>query len=151
MPPLGGREPAPGQIRLANPVPSIMVEPCDDPDKPREVKSEPSIREIPLVGVALAAMRRPEWLPPLPGQAKQLVGSPQQVLPGERPSTDHHVIYSFRHSFEDRMKEGDVDAELRKMLMGHTVDRPDYGEEGSLAWRRNSLARIALPFDPAIV
>ena len=87
----------------------------------------------------------------LPGQTKQLVCSPQQVLPGERPSTDHHVIYSFRHSFEDRMKEGDVDAELRKMLMGHTVDRPDYGEEGSLAWRRNSLPRIALPFDPAIV
>ncbi|UIK12472.1 integrase [Rhizobium leguminosarum] len=45
-------------IILDHPVPHIKVEPREDPDDPREVKTESSIRDIPLVGVALAAMRK---------------------------------------------------------------------------------------------
>ncbi|MFA7416201.1 MAG: hypothetical protein WC048_17155 [Rhizobium sp.] len=49
------------------------------------------------------------------------------------------------------MKEAGFDTELRMMLMGHAIGRPKYGEGGSLPWKRNALARIALTFDPSIV
>lgn len=49
------------------------------------------------------------------------------------------------------MKEMKVDAELRKILMGHSSDRPEYGTGGSLALRLEEIKKVALPFDPAIV
>ena len=49
------------------------------------------------------------------------------------------------------MKEANLDTELRMMLMGHTIDRPNYGKGGGLAWRRDELNKMALPFDPSIV
>jgi len=45
------------------------------------------------------------------------------------PTTDHK-IYSFRHAFEDRLKEAGIDDELRRLLMGHAIDRPKYGSGG---------------------
>jgi hypothetical protein len=60
--------------------------------------------------------------------------------------TPRHVIYSFRHSFEDRMKEANVDFELRCLLMGHDNKRPEYGTGGSLEYRRRALMKIAHPF-----
>ena len=51
-------QPTPGQIRLDHKIPHIKIEPRDDPDDPREIKTEASIREVPLVGVALAVMRK---------------------------------------------------------------------------------------------
>ncbi|MGO6808808.1 DUF6538 domain-containing protein [Rhizobium ruizarguesonis] len=143
----------PGNIKLDGPVPSIMVEPCDDPDEPREIKTESSIREIPLVGVSLAAMRKhPDGFPRYRDKGNSLSALLNKFFRnhGLFP-TDDHVIYSIRHTFEDRMKDGKVDAELRSILFGHAIDRPEYGNKGSLAWRQESLANIALPFDPAIV
>jgi hypothetical protein len=49
------------------------------------------------------------------------------------------------------MKDGGLEDELRRILMGHTIDRPKYGSGGSLEWRRDELMKIVLPFDPAIV
>jgi hypothetical protein len=60
-------------------------------------------------------------------------------------------IYSFRHSFEDRLKEAGVDDELRRLLMGHAIDRPKYDSGGSLEWRYTELRKIELAFDSSIV
>lgn len=65
--------------------------------------------------------------------------------------TPAHTIYSIRHAFEDRMKDALVDEEVRKLLMGHAIDRPRYGSGGSLELRREALARITLLFDKSIV
>lgn len=65
------------------------------------------------------------------------------------PTTDH-VIYSLRHSFEDRMLEGGLDYGLRCALMGHKNNRPEYGQGGSLVYRKEQLLRIAHPFDPLV-
>jgi hypothetical protein len=65
--------------------------------------------------------------------------------------TKKHVIYSLRHTFEDRMKEARIDDELRNILMGHTVDRPKYGSGGSLKLYQEEMMKIVFPFDPAIV
>ena len=64
--------------------------------------------------------------------------------------TPDHVIYSLRHSFEDRMLEGGLDYGLRCALMGHKNNRPEYGQGGSLAYRKDQLLRIAHPFDPLV-
>ncbi|MGR6730259.1 hypothetical protein, partial [Aeromonas veronii] len=60
--------------------------------------------------------------------------------------TNKHTMYSFRHAFEDRMKEAGLDHELRKILMGHMIDRPDYGIGGSLDWRMDELKKLELAF-----
>lgn len=49
------------------------------------------------------------------------------------------------------MKEAGLDDELRRILMGYTIDRPRYGSSGSLEWRRDEMKKIALPFSAAIV
>ena len=60
--------------------------------------------------------------------------------------TEAHKIYSFRHSFEKRMQEANIDFGLRCRLMGHKTDRPVYGDGGSLAYRRDELMKIVHPF-----
>jgi hypothetical protein len=64
--------------------------------------------------------------------------------------TPEHVIYSFRHAFEDRMLEADIDFGMRCYLMGHKNPRPDYGKKGSLEYRRSLLLKIAHPYVESI-
>ena len=56
--------------------------------------------------------------------------------------TPEHRIYSFRHAFEKRMLEAGLDYGLRCKLVGHFNNRPEYGDGGSLAFRRDELAKI---------
>jgi integrase len=140
-------------IRLSHKVPHISIEPRDDPDDPREIKTASSERLVPLVGVALEVFKRHKGgFPRYRNRELSLSGAlnnyfkDNSLFPSPR-----HKIYSFRHSFEDRMKEAGLDDELRRILMGHTIDRPTYGSGGSLEWRQAELSRIALPFDPAII
>lgn len=143
----------PTSFRMAHKVPHISIEPREDPEDPREIKTESSRRLVPLVGVALAAARRHAKLgfSRYRDRENDLSATLNKYLRanGLLP-TNGHTVYSLRHSFEDRMKEGGLEDELRRLIMGHTVDRPKYGQGGSLDWRRRELAKIALPFDPAL-
>ncbi|RWQ56508.1 MAG: integrase [Mesorhizobium sp.] len=143
----------PHAIRLSNKVPHLSIEPREDPDNPREIKTESSRRLVPLVGVALeAAQRHKAGFPLYRNRENDLSATLNKYLRSNSLlPTKSHTVYSFRHSFEDRMKEGGLDDELRRLLMGHTVDRPKYGSGGSLDWRRRELMKIVLPFDPSIV
>ena len=58
--------------------------------------------------------------------------------------TPGHRIHSLRHAFEKRMLEAELDYGLRCMLMGHNNARPSYGDGGSLAYRRDQLAKVTL-------
>ena len=60
------------------------------------------------------------------------------------PSSQHR-IYGFRHSFEKRMLETGIDYGLRCTLMGHRNPRPEYGDGGSLEYRRNEMLKIVHP------
>ena len=42
--------------------------------------------------------------------------------------TPKHAIYSFRHSFKDRLKAAETPEELIDELMGHTIGKPKYGD-----------------------
>lgn len=140
-------------IRVDHPFPHIAIEPRIDPDDPREIKTVSSERQVPLIGVALEVFKRhKKGFPRYRNREAELSGTLNNYFKDNKLfPTSKHKIYSFRHAFEDRMKEGGLDEELRRILMGHAIDRPRYGSGGSLKWRTDELKRIALPFDPSIV
>lgn len=144
---------APSAIRVDHDVPHLAIEPRDDPDDPREIKTSSSERLVPLVGVALAVFQKhPDGFPRYRNRENDLSAALNKYFKENSLfPTAQHKIYSIRHSFEDRMKEGNLDEELRRILMGHSIDRPRYGAGGSLEWRRDELKRIELPFDASIV
>jgi len=134
-------------IHLDNDVPYISIQP-----KGRELKTWTSKREIPLVGVALEAMKEAPTGFPRYQDKGELVSAnlmkafrKRDLLP-----TPEHVIYSFRHAFEDRMLEADIDFGMRCYLMGHKNPRPDYGKKGSIEYRRNLLLKIAHPYNDGL-
>lgn len=140
-------------IRLSHKIPHISIEPRDDPDDPREIKTSSSERLVPLVGVALAVFQKhKDGFPRYRNRENDLSATLNKYFKENSlfPTADHK-IYSFRHSFEDRMKEANLDDELRRILMGHAIDRPRYGVGGSLEWRRDELLKIALNFNSLIV
>lgn len=141
------------QIVLAHRVPHIRIEPREDAGDRREIKTESSIRVVPLIGLALDVMTaHPSGFPRYRDKEDSLSGALNKYFKenGLFPS-DRHTVYSFRHGFEDRMKEAHVDTELRKILMGHTIDRPTYGEGGSLDLRAAEMLKVALPTVPGLV
>ncbi|SFQ11932.1 DUF6538 domain-containing protein [Nitratireductor indicus] len=140
-------------IHIDADIPHLSIEPRVDPEDPREIKTASSERKLPLIGVALEVFSRfPEGFPRYRNRENDLSATLNKYFRenGLFPSRSH-TIYSFRHSFEDRMKIAGLDPELRMILMGHTIDRPRYGAGGTMEWRQNELKKIALPFDPAIV
>jgi integrase len=143
----------PEAIVLKHDVPHVRIEPRFDPDDPREIKTESSIRVVPLVGLALAVMKKhPAGFPRYKDKEASLSAVLNKFLKENNLlPTLKHSVYSLRHSFEDRMKESYVDSEMRNILMGHSIDRPEYGEGGSLRLRRAAMEKVTLPFDPSIV
>ena len=138
----------PEDIRIDDEVPFISIK----PRRKREIKTESSIREIPLVGVSLEAARRaPQGFPHYHDRNELFSASVMKAFKsrGFFP-TPMHRVYSFRHSFEKRMQEENIDYGLRCLLMGHRTDRPAYGDGGSLSYRRDELLKIAHPFTDEI-
>lgn len=134
----------PEDICLDAEVPHIKIRPRQD----REIKTHSSIRDIPLVGVSLEAMKRaPKGFPHYRDKNDLLSQSLVKAFRNRGlMETERHVIYSFRHSFEKRMLEAGLDYGLRCLLMGHRTSRPAYGDGGSLAYRRDELMKIVHPY-----
>ncbi len=138
----------PEHIHLDAVVPYISIKPREK----REIKTESSIRDIPLVGVSLEAAKRASIGFAHYHDRNELFSANMMKAFRVRelfPSKDHR-IYSFRHSFEKRMQEANIDYGLRCLLMGHKTNRPAYGDGGSLRYRQDELLKIAHPFDMAI-
>jgi len=134
----------PDNIRLDDEIPHIRIRSTSE----RQLKSSASIREIPLLGVSLEAMKQArEGFPHYRDRGYLLSQTLQKAFKvrGLLPSTSYR-IYSFRHSFEKRMLEAGLDYGLRCTLMGHRNPRPEYGDGGSLKYRRDELQKIIHPF-----
>ena len=138
----------PADIHLDAPVPYISIRPKES----RAIKTESSIRDIPLVGVALEAARRaPEGFPHYHDRGELFSANMMKAFRARNLfPTEQHVIYSFRHAFEKRMQEANIDYGLRCLLMGHTTSRPAYGDGGSLAYRRDELLKIVHPYSKKV-
>lgn len=133
----------PENIILETDVPFIRIRPSEN----RQLKSPSSIRDISLVGVSRAAFKRaPKGFPHYHDKGTLLSASLMKAFRarGLFP-TEHHRIYSLRHSFENRMLEAGLDYGLRCLLMGHKNSRPSYGDGGSMTYRRDELLKIAHP------
>ncbi|CAN7332395.1 tyrosine-type recombinase/integrase [Bosea sp. LjRoot90] len=130
----------PDTIRLGHAVPHVAVEPDG-----RQMKTDDSRRTIPLVGAALAAMRKqPDGFPRYRDKASALSALANKLLHDKklRP-TPRHTIYSLRHCFEDRLTAVEAPEKLIAALMGHKYSRPKYGAGPSLEQKREWLQRIA--------
>lgn len=127
-------------IHLDVEVPYISVR----PKAKRQLKSKSSKRDIPLVGVSLEAMKRaPNGFPHYRDKSSLLSNSLMKAFRvRELFETDRHTVYSFRHAFEKRMLEGGLDYGLRCTLMGHKNNRPEYGDGGSMQFRKSQLMKI---------
>ncbi|MDP4024425.1 tyrosine-type recombinase/integrase [Methylobacterium sp. NEAU 140] len=127
-------------IRLDDATPHVQVRPDG-----RRMKTEQSERDIPLVGVALMAMREhPEGFPRYRDQAAGLSAAVNKTLRenGLLPS-EGHTVYSLRHTFEDRLTAVEAPDKIAAALMGHKYRRPRYGVGPSLAQKAEWLQRIA--------
>lgn len=111
----------------------------------RRLKTEDSAREIPLVGAALAAMRRQRrGFPRYRDKSSHLSSTLNKFLGenGLRPTKDHSV-YSLRHSFKDRLIAAEAPDSLIDGLMGHKTYKPKYGKGPSLELKLKFLSAIA--------
>lgn len=113
----------------------------------RQLKTEDSKREIPLVGVALAAMKlKPQGFPRYRDRSSSMSGALNKYLRENdlRPTSDH-TVYSLRHSFKDRLVAAEAPDSLIDSLMGHRSGKPKYGKGPTLELKFKFLERISFP------
>lgn len=136
-------------IHLDAPIPYLSIVYRED----RKIKTENSVRDIPLVGVSLEAMKlAPKGFPRYADKETNLSAVLMKHLRTNKllPS-DNHRVYSIRHAMEKRMLEAGLSDEFRRRIMGHDTKRPDYGDGGSMEWRRDQLLKIVLPFSSSVL
>jgi integrase len=129
------------RIVLDADIPHIRIE-----AEGRLLKTEHSERDIPLVGLALEAMKRhPAGFPRYHDKGSNLSATCMKYFKerGLLP-TSRHSVYSFRHSFKDRLKSVEAPEELIDELMGHSNAKPRYGTGYTLELKARYLAQIAL-------
>lgn len=114
----------PARIALSANTPHIQIR-ADG----RVVKTKRAVRDIPLVGVALEAMQEfPEGFPRYRDTPSSLSGIQLKYMRNHGlMETEEHVIYSLRHSFEDRMLKATFPERVKADLMGHDINRERYG------------------------
>ncbi|WP_319568229.1 DUF6538 domain-containing protein [Cohaesibacter marisflavi] len=137
-------------FRLEGDYPHVMIFEREG----RAVKTDHSNRILPLVGISLAAAKIAEkagGFPHYRPRRKGLSTTLNKFCRENHFFDDGQSMYSIRHTFEDRMKEADTDVEMRKYLMGHDIDREEYGSFASLKKKWEAVKKIELPFDPATI
>ena len=132
---------APDQFCLDAEIPHMIIKPREG----RAIKNKNSKRVIPLVGVSLEAMRAfPNGFPTYRESDATLSATVNKYLRAHGlMESEKHVMYSLRHSFEDRLLRAGVDDRVRRDLMGHSLDRERYGQGGGLTFKAKMLQRIA--------
>jgi integrase len=128
------------RIFLDGPVPYIRIEAED-----RLLKTEHSERTIPLIGLALEAMKRhPRGFPRYADKGSNLSATLMKYFKARKLlPTPKHSIYSLRHSFKDRLKSVEAPEELVDELMGHSNGKPRYGDGYGLQLKRKYIQAIA--------
>ncbi len=112
----------------------------------RSLKTEHSIRDIPLIGQALeatAALQANGGFADYFGRADQLSANANKFMrnAGLFPSEDH-TLYSLRHTFQDRLIEVECPERIQAELMGHKFTRPKYGKGPSLKQKAFWLEKV---------
>lgn len=134
------------RIHLDGKVPYIELDPPD-----RRLKTKNRVRDIPLVGVALAALQaQPDGFPKWRDNRVEVSRQLNACLRAKGLITDQQSLYSLRHSFKDRLLSIEAPEQMVDMLMGHTRKTPKYGKGYPLEVKMKWLQRIALPISPKL-
>ncbi|MRX32837.1 tyrosine-type recombinase/integrase [Aminobacter sp. MDW-2] len=130
----------PEHIRLDAPVPHVQIRAVG-----RKLKTDHSERDIPLVGVALAAMRlQPKGFPRYHDKADSLSALVNDCFVAKKLlPTSKHSLYSLRHTFEDRLTAVEAPEKVVASLMGHKWHRPKYGSGPTLEQKQRHMLKIA--------
>nr|WP_192808360.1 tyrosine-type recombinase/integrase [Oceanicola granulosus] len=114
----------------------------------RELKQRHTARDIPLLGVSLAAARRivaRGGIQRYRDKSNAWSSLVNKFLDAHGlKETPQHSAYSLRHYVEDALLEAGVDDRVRADILGHKYDRPSYGAGGGLLGRRQALAKISI-------
>lgn len=127
-------------IHLCAPIPFVEIRPLG-----RDIKSRNARRDIPLVGLALLAMKLvPKGFPRYRNREDTLSNTVNKALKlaGLRPTIEHS-FYSLRHTFNDLLTAKEAPTRIEKDLMGHALDGPRYGSGPSLEQKAEWLEKIA--------
>lgn len=129
-----------GRIRLDHDIPHIEIA-----QDTREVKSRRAKRKIPLVGVSLLAFQEHSEGFPRYNDNPGLSGTLNKYLrENGLTETPKHTAYGLRHNFEDRMLAARIDDRIRRDLIGHRLNREEYGEGATLKHTQELLMKLAL-------
>lgn len=129
-------------IVLNVPIPYISIKNREK----RMLKTPHSERIIPLVGYALDAFKAmPNGFPKYRDKPDNMTNAVNKFLRENKllPS-DKHSVYSFRHSFQDRILSVNAPDRVQAELMGHKFNRPKYGNGASLELKREWLDRVCV-------
>ena len=114
----------------------------------RELKVKHTRRDIPLLGVSLAAAQRIMERGGIQRYAGKAGGwsavTNKYLLNNGLKETLSHTAYSLRHYVEDELLAAGVDDRIRADILGHKYHRPNYGQGGGLLGRYGALMKIAL-------
>ncbi len=116
------------------------------PHKGYSLKTRESERKLPLVGYALKTFKEyPNGFVKYKGKSDLLSANINDYLGSNnlRP-TPKHSLYSFRHSFQDRLNALELPDRFQCLLMGHKFKRPAYGEGATLEHLRDIISRISI-------
>lgn len=137
---------SPENIRLDDDIPHLRLR-RQTGEYARELKNKASARDVPLVGVALDAMRRHASGFPRYRAKGTFSAAANKSLRETGSLPDGVTIGGLRHSFETRLKKARVDTDDRGELMGHSVKRirgrEHYGDAMPLAERLKYHKKIA--------
>src|SRR5690606_32916525 len=135
----------PEDIHLDCEVPYISIK--DRPGRP--LKTAHSARDLPLVGLAIDALRQlPNGFPTYRDKPDLLSNVVNKFLRENSllPSKQYSV-YSLRHSFQDRLTSVNAPERIQCELMGHKFSRPKYGSGGSLSFKSEWMTKIRTDFN----
>lgn len=134
-------------IVLNHPIPHLKIRGSEEASGGfrRDVKTKSSVRNIPLVGVALKVMMlHPGGFPRYRDKADVVSALVNKTLVNlkMRPGGRLQSLYSLRHTFMDRLIAVDCPSAVREDLMGHVHM---YGHGTELAHMLKWLQLIAFP------
>lgn len=136
----------PHRIFLDAPIPYVMIA-HDEGEK--EQKNNASVRPVPLMGVALAAMRRRAengFFPRYGGTRGYSAAVNKYFREAGLFPSNEHTIGGLRHSWEKRLKRAELAMDDRGEMMGHSVGavrgRQVYGDMKTVEERAEIVARV---------
>lgn len=131
----------PERIVLGAQIPHIRILPVG-----RILKSESSERDVPLVGIALEAMKSfPNGFARYFDNESSFSATVNKYFAENGMKLSRlHSVYSMRHGMKDRLRDVECPDELRDEILGHANGKPKYGDGHGLRLKLKYLQMVAL-------